>query len=508
MLATAPGPAQENVRDRALMTTGSIHAKGLVYTPATVLAALIRARELSPVELVETVLRRIEASQPVLNAFITVTAETAMAEAREAEAAVARGDPLGPLHGVPFSVKDLIATRGVRTTMGSLIFENSVPDADAVAVARLKAAGGILVGKTTTPEFGHKPFTSAPLFGHTRNAWHAHRIAGGSSGGAGVAAAAGLATLNVGTDGGGSIRIPSAANGIVGFKATLGTVPGDTAPDGFGNLSYTGPMTRTVADAGLMLDVMAGPHPSDPHSMGRARRDLAAAAASPEGDLSGKRIAWRPLLGNEVIDSEVLAITEGVARSLEELGASVEEVSDEFVTPEPFWRVMNQSAWRVRLAPYVAEWGDRMTPSLLRSIAEAGEYTSDVLQEAIYKRTALYREVQGWFSEYDLVLTPTLARTALPSDRDLYDPVEIEGREVGIVRQTWYPYTHPFNLTGNPAITLPAGFARDGLPVAIQIVGRYGADDEVLRAAALLEQLRPWAEKTPDLPELDGQEST
>lgn len=473
------------------------------YTSASELAEQIRSRQISPIEVIEAALRRIDTLQPTLNAFITVARDQAMDDARKAEGAIARGDDLGPLHGVPFSVKDLVNTRGVRTTMGSLIFEHNVPERDAIAVARLRAAGAIMIGKTTTPEFGHKPFTRAPLFGDTPNAWDRDRIAGGSSGGAAVAAAAGLAPLNVGTDGGGSIRIPAAANGIVGLKATLGTIPHDAAPDSFGANIYVGPMTRTVTDTALMLQAMAGPHPSDAHSLGRRRQDYVKAANAP-GDLEGKKIAWRPLLGNDVIDSEVLAITHGAARAFEEVGATLIEVDDGFVTPEPFWRVLSQAAWRSRFGGYVDEWGDRMTPTFLRSITEASDYSADELQKAIYQRTELFREVQGWFDEFDLVMTPTLSRTALESDMDLCDPVVIGGREVGIIRQNWYPYTHPFNLTGHPAITLPAGFAGDGLPVALQIVGRYADDAAVIRAAALFEQLRPWADRTPDLPDLVG----
>jgi len=473
------------------------------YTSASELAEQIRSRQISPIEVIEAALRRIDTLQPTLNAFITVARDQAMDDARKAEGAIARGDDLGPLHGVPFSVKDLVNTRGVRTTMGSLIFEHNVPERDAIAVARLRAAGAIMIGKTTTPEFGHKPFTRAPLFGDTPNAWDRDRIAGGSSGGAAVAAAAGLAPLNVGTDGGGSIRIPAAANGIVGLKATLGTIPHDAAPDSFGANIYVGPMTRTVTDTALMLQAMAGPHPSDAHSLGRRRQDYVKAANAP-GDLEGKKIAWRPLLGNDVVDSEVLAITHGAARAFEEVGATLIEVDDGFVTPEPFWRVLSQAAWRSRFGGYVDEWGDRMTPTFLRSITEASDYSADELQKAIYQRTELFREVQGWFDEFDLVMTPTLSRTALESDMDLCDPVVIGGREVGIIRQNWYPYTHPFNLTGHPAITLPAGFAGDGLPVALQIVGRYADDAAVIRAAALFEQLRPWADRTPDLPDLVG----
>ena len=231
-----------------------------------------------------------------------------------------RGEGLGPLFGVPFSVKDLVNTAGVRTTFGSVAFADNVPSADSVAVARLKRAGAILIGKTTTPEFGHKPFTEAPLFGRTANAWDQSRTSGGSSGGAAVAVAAGLGPLAIGTDGGGSGRIPAACNGVVAFKQTLGLVPHDLTPDGFGNQSYIMPITRTVMDSALMLQAMAGPDPSDPHSLGLPAADFVAAARS-EGDLKGLRIAWRPYLGNRKVAREVMALCEAAVAELGELGA-------------------------------------------------------------------------------------------------------------------------------------------------------------------------------------------
>src|ERR1043166_5659274 len=274
------------------------------YTSAAELAALIARRAVSPVEAVDVVLDRIEKTQPTLNAFITVCAEEARAAAKKAEAAVMRGDALGALHGVPFAVKDLVNTAGVRTTFGSWALADNVPSADSPAVARLKAAAAILVGKTTTPEFGHKCFTEAPLFGRTANPWNLSRTPGGSSGGAAAAVAAGLAPMGSGTDGGGSSRIPAACCAIVGFKQTLGLVPHDLTPDGFGNQSHITPMTRTVMDSALMLQAMAGPDRRDPHSLGLAVPDFVA-AARPDGDLKGMRIAWRPLLGNNLLARDV-----------------------------------------------------------------------------------------------------------------------------------------------------------------------------------------------------------
>jgi aspartyl-tRNA(Asn)/glutamyl-tRNA(Gln) amidotransferase subunit A len=265
----------------------TMDATELCFTPATRLAQMIRAKEVSAVEVTSAVLDRIEALEPHLNAMLTVSADLARHEARRAEQAVMTGEALGPLHGVPVTVKDLLNTAGVKTTFGSHAFADNVAQADCVAIARLRRAGAVLIGKTTTPEFGHKPLTEAPLFGRTVNPWNTGRTVGGSSGGAGAAAAAGYGPLHVGTDGGGSIRIPSACCGIVGMKATLGLVPHDQAPEAFANLSYIGPMTRSVADAALMLDVMAGPHAADPHSLGRETPDLGAAVASADIQASG-----------------------------------------------------------------------------------------------------------------------------------------------------------------------------------------------------------------------------
>ena len=261
----------------------------LAYTSAAELAGLIRGRAVSPVEVMRATLDRIERSQPVLNAFITIAADAAMDAARAAEAAVMRGAALGPLHGVPVAVKDLIPTANIRTTWGSLIFKDHIPEHDAVAVARLKQAGAIVVGKTTTPEFGQQCLTQAPLFGRTRNAWRADRSSGGSSGGSAVAVAAGLVPIAVATDGGGSTRIPAACNGVVGFKQGLGVVPQEYAQDGFGNISYITPMTRTVLDTALMLDAMAGTDLRDPLTTGRPKADFVAAARG--GDL--KELAHR-----------------------------------------------------------------------------------------------------------------------------------------------------------------------------------------------------------------------
>jgi aspartyl-tRNA(Asn)/glutamyl-tRNA(Gln) amidotransferase subunit A len=473
----------------------------LAFTSAAELAALIARRAVSPIELVDGVLDRIERSQPALNAFITVCADEARAAAREAEAAVMLGETLRPLHGVPFAVKDLVNTAGVRTTFGSVALAENVPAADSPAVARLKAAGAILVGKTTTPEFGHKCFTEAPLFGRTANPWDLGRTCGGSSGGAATAVAAGLTPIGIGTDGGGSSRIPAACCGIVGFKQTLGLVPHDLTPDGFGNQSHITPMTRTIADTALMLQAMAGPHPSDPHALGLTVPDFVGAARL-EGDLKGVRIAWRPLLGNTMLAREVREACERALAAFAELGAIVEPVNDDFASTEPIWLILTQSFWNARFRRYVAQFGNRMSETLLRQMDNGAGHSAVALQEAMFERTRAFREIQGWFGPHDIVATPTLSRTALAIDHDFFAPIEIDGDVADTVRKAWYPYTLPFNLSGNPAVTLPCGFGMDGLPIALQLVGPHLADARLIRAAALFEQARPWAAECPNVPGL------
>jgi aspartyl-tRNA(Asn)/glutamyl-tRNA(Gln) amidotransferase subunit A len=468
----------------------------LAFIPAAELAAMIRNREISPLEVAAATLARIEESQPVLNAFITVASEPAMAAAREAERAVMRGDRLGPLHGVPLAVKDLVPTSGIRTTWGSRIFKDHVPDADAVVVARLKRAGAIVVGKTTTPEFGQQCLTEAPLFGRTRNAWRADRSAGGSSGGSAAAVAAGLVPIAVATDGGGSTRIPAACNGVVGFKQGLGVVPQEAAQDGFGNISYVTPMTRTVLDTALMLDVMAGSDARDPLTVARDKPDFIAAARS-EGSLAGLRIGWRPRLGNTAVAREVLAACETALQALAGLGADIVELTAPFENPERIWFVVNGAYRMAQFGHHLERHRDIMCPTFVRQMDRIARCSAAELYDAIFERTRLYRQVQSWFADCDIVAMPTLSRAAVPIDQDFFGPIEIDGAPVENIRAAWYPYTMPFNLTGNPATSLPAGFDSAGLPLAIQLVAAVGADAALLRVAAAFERARPWAHFRP-----------
>jgi aspartyl-tRNA(Asn)/glutamyl-tRNA(Gln) amidotransferase subunit A len=470
----------------------------VAFLSAAELAAMIRERRLSPVELMQATLARIDALQPVLNAFITLVPESAMAAARKAEAAVMRGEELPPLHGLPLAVKDLVPTAGIRTTWGSMIFRDHVPDQDAVAVARLKRAGAIVVGKTTTPEFGQQPLTEAPLFGRTRNAWHAGRTSGGSSGGTAVAVAAGMTPLAVATDGGGSTRIPAACNGLVGFKQGLGVVPQEYAQDGFGNISYVTPTTRTVMDTALMLDAMAGPEPADPLSVGRPQPGYAAGIAG-AGSLKGLRIGWRARLGNEHLAASVLDACGRAVATLASLGAQTFEHDAPFENPEAVWFVNNGAYRMAQFGHHLARHRDIMCPTFVRQMDRIQATSAAELYAAIFARTRLYRQVQSWFEDCDIVAMPTLSRPALPIDQDFFGPIEIDGTAVPNLRAAWYPYTMPFNLSGNPAVSLPCGFDADGLPLAIQLVGRCGEDLRLLRVAAAFEAAMPWSGRRPEL---------
>jgi aspartyl-tRNA(Asn)/glutamyl-tRNA(Gln) amidotransferase subunit A len=472
------------------------------YASAAELAALIRSKQASATEVMRATLARAEKANAALNCFITICADEALRDAALADAAVAGGKTLGPLHGVPFHVKDLVNTKGVRTTFASAMYENNVPAVDSVSVARLKQAGAILMAKTTTPEFGHMPYTEAPLFGRTRNAWSADRTSGGSSGGAAVALAAGICPIGIGTDAGGSTRIPAAANGVVGFKQSAGVVPHDMAPDVFANFSSINPMARTVLDTALMLEAMAGEHPSDPYSYGAPATGFVAAAKA-EGSLAGLRIAWRPLMANTVIDAEVLDITERAAMALGTLGAIVEPMDDDLEPVEPIWFAYASAIWNARFRDLLPQWGNRLSPTLMRQMELGKDTTGEAVGRALLGRTRLFQKVQSWFDRYDIIVTPTLARTAIPIEERLFESIEIEGTKAGTVRKAWYPYTHPFNLTGHPAISLPCGFHSDGLPVGIQFVGRRSEDARVLNVAALFEKAWPWSGRRPHIDGLD-----
>jgi aspartyl-tRNA(Asn)/glutamyl-tRNA(Gln) amidotransferase subunit A len=461
-------------------------SEDLCFLSAVELRARIIRREVSPVEITRAVLGHAERLQGELNCFITLCGDEALAHAQAAERKVMAGEPLGLLHGIPFTVKDIVNTRGVRTTFGAVPYRDNVPDQDAVAVARLHAQGAILIGKTTTPEFGSKCLTDSPLFGRTRNAWSATRSSGGSSGGAAVAVASGIAPLAVATDGGGSTRIPAACNGVVGLKQSNGVIPHSQVQDAFGNQTYVTPTTRTVADTALMMQAMAGEDASDPWSIGVPVSDFVD-RATPRGDLRGRRILYSLSPPGRPVASNVADSFRASLDRLASLGAELEEFTGEGFDVEPIWRAINHTIWRTRFSVLAAEHKDALSETFLRQLALAANISGVEFQQAMFERTALFRRVQSLLARADMLAMPTLTRTALPIDQDLFGTIEIDGRRFDNLRPHWFPWTMPFNMTGHPAVSLPCGFGRDGLPIGIQLVGRFRADAELLRVSALFE---------------------
>lgn len=465
----------------------------LCYLSAVELARMIRNREVSPVEVIEAFIGRIEAIDPRLNAFCTRCFDTAAAEAKKAEQSVMESRPLGLLHGVPFSVKDLIYTKGVRTMRGSKIYEYFVPAEDAPSVERLKRAGGILIGKTTTPEFGFKGMTDSPATGVTRNPWNLELTPGGSSGGAAAQVAAGLTPLAIGTDGGGSIRNPASFTGIYGLKPTYGRVPVYPA-SALDALSHAGPMTRSVGDAALMLAVMAGPCDADFLSLEGAPEDYPGRLH--EG-IRGLRVAWSPTLGFvSTVEQEVATITSDAARAFEGLGCHVEEVTetgleDTLSIHAPLWL----GGLAGMLGDYLPEWEERMDPLLVSWVKIGMEISAADFVRAQIKRHELRDKLRKLFDRYDLIVTPTLPVTAFRAGVSAQ-----EGLKGSVVDyQNWSPFSAIYNLTHVPAASVPAGFTREGLPVGLQIAGRRFADLTVLQASAAFESVLPWAEKKPAL---------
>jgi len=462
----------------------------LCFLTATELARRIAARELSPVEVVDAVLARAETVEPALNLFALPLFDAAREVARAAEAAVMSGAALGPLHGVPITVKDNVAIGGLRLTNGSAAFMDFVAPEDAPVVAKVKAAGAIIIGKTNLPEFAHKVLTDSPAFGITRSPWSFDHTPGGSSGGASAALAAGVAPLAIGTDGGGSIRCPASCAGLVGLKPTLGRIAQE-APDAFACYFFVGPMARRAQDASLLLSVMAaGKLAGDPYAIG-APPPPAAALDVPE-TAAGLRIGWIEHFGRYRTDPEVARLTAAAVRGLEAQGASVEDLYDPcFNDLFDVYTVIASSAHAARYGGLVEHWSERMTPSMLDSIAKGTRWSAVELVRASDQRTRLFRSMQGLFERFDIIATPTMITPPKPLDAGGSIATEMYAE--------WAAPLYPFNLTGHPALSAPAGFTTGGLPVGLQLIGPWFAEEQLLRLAALLETISPWHERRPPI---------
>ncbi len=460
----------------------------LCYLSALELRTLYQKREVSPVEVTEAVLSRIDRLNPSINAFITVTRELALKQARAAEGAYAKKECPPLLAGIPASLKDLTPTKGIRTTRGSLVYKDWVPDFDAPIVERLYAAGGVMLGKTNTPEMGWKGDSGNRIAGPTHNPWKLGRTAGGSSGGAAAAVASGLGPLAQGTDGAGSIRIPASFCGLYGLKPSWGLIPQYPASV-VELLSHIGPITRTVRDAALMLTAMAGADPRDRLSL-PVQTDFLSAM---EGSIAGLRVAWSPDLGYAAIDSEVREIAAAAAQRFGELGCHVEEAHPEVQDPWDFVNLIWASAFAGIYLHNLNEVRDLIDPGLLAVMEQGQRFSAAELASAYTQRNDYYHNWRVFMQSYDLMLTPTLPVTAFTAGDD--HPAQIDGRPTTYLG--WTAFTYPFDITGQPAATLPCGFASNRLPVGLHIVGRWRDDITVLRASAAFEALAPWADVRP-----------
>ncbi len=452
------------------------------YLSASALRDAYRQRVLSPVEVVQALFARLDTLQPRINAFSIVDHDGAITAARASQERWRRGTPKGPLDGVPVTIKDLVLMRGLPTLRGSHLVDPSQDwSEDAPATARLREAGAVILGKTTTPEFGWKALGDSPLTGITRNPWDLSRTPGGSSAGAAAACAAGIAPLHVGSDGAGSIRIPAAFSGVFGLKPSFGRVPAHP-PSAMGQLSHTGPIARSVADAALMLNVLAQPDHRDPHTLPPARSDYLDGI---EAGVHGWRIAFSPDLGYARVDPEIAAAAAAAARQFERLGAAVEEVGAIFPSPREALFTLWAAGAAKLLAGLPAERRALADPGLVATAA-AGERISAVdYLGADFVRHELGRRMAELHRTYDLLLTPTMPVPALPVGQDLNDPAH-ERHWID-----WSPFTYPFNMTRQPAASIMCGLTSGGLPIGLQIVGPLYADDRVLRAARAFEATQP-----------------
>ena len=448
----------------------------IAYLSADETSQLIAAGQLSPVEITQALLDRITELNPRLNAFLTVTPERALADARSAEDRARRGARIGPLDGVPHSIKDSDATTGIRTTHGSMFTRHLVPDRDSVVVERMRATGSPLLGKTNMPQVGHKDMTDNLLGSPARNPWDLSRTPGGSSGGAAAAVAAGLGALATGSDGAGSIRIPSAFTGLVGVKPSHGLIPLWPTWD---PLTVKGPITRTVMDAALLLDALAGPDRRDRSSIDAPPPDFVAATRR---TVSGLRVAWSPDFGHVRVAPDVADACSRAALRFADLGCEVTEVP---IGWGPLAAEIVKPMWAAPLAEFfdarAKEHPEWVEPSLRHFIREGQQGSAIDYERALSRRVELYDQLRCLFDEYDLLLSPTMPDTAWPADREPDTPLFAR-----------LGFTFPFNLTGLPAVSVPCGLDRSGRPIGLQIATGWHRDDLALAAAARFEEANPW----------------
>ena len=471
-------------------------SSALAFTPAYELAKRIRQKEVSPVEVVDCYLGRIAELNPRLNAFLTVAADQARRDAALAEKAVMDGKPLPPLHGVPVAIKDLELTKGLRTTMGSLVYTEFIPDEDSLQVSRLRQAGAIILGKTNTPEFGLLGQTRNLLGEDGRNPWNIERTCGGSSGGSAAAVAAGLTPIATGTDSAGSINNPSNLCGVVGMKPTLGRVP-SWPLDGPRLFSHNGPITRAVRDTALMLQVTSGRDARDPMSL----REPPARYYDDFQELvqlgvKGLRMAWSPDLGFAQVDPEVGSITAKAASAFEAWGSTVEEANLELGNPFDWFDSLGMCDVYQDLGHLLADHAKDLFPGTVEELEKVRSLTAGEYSRGMANLWEFRSRMADFFDRYDLLITPANPVTAYPVRNP---PKTIGGKLASPHWSTFAVFRVPWNITGYPTATFPCGWSKEGLPVGLLVTSRWGREDLILRAAAIFETAHPWRDRIPPI---------
>ena len=465
---------------------------------AVELKSLIVQRQVSPVDIVTRSIERMHEVEPVLNNFVTMTEDLAIEAAREAERKLMAGEPLGLLHGLPISIKDLIAVKDVRFTLGSQATESNVATLDAPSVERVKHEGAAIIGKTTTSEFGCKPVGDSPVTGITRNPWNLDKTPGGSSCGAVASVATGVTPFALGTDGGGSVRIPSFFTGLFAIKAQFSRVPifpTSATP----TLAHVGPIGRTVRDVALLLQAIAGFDRRDPFSVAGEVPDFLAACERP---IEGMRIAWSPTLGYAEPQAEVVEICARAVRVFEELGCQVdlvETVMDR--NPSDLWMAEFYAGVGTQLKDTLQHKAEILDPAVVDVLSGALDQTIEEYYAKVFARYEFREQMRAFMENYDLLATPTLPVPAF--DVGLNVPPQLPGANM----ISWVAYTYPFNLTGAPAASMPVGFTSEGLPIGLQLVSKTNGEEDIFRAAAVFEEARPWADKRPILPQVEAPRS-
>ncbi len=458
---------------------------------ATEIVRRIREREISAAEVMEAHLSRMEKLNPQVNAIVTLLPERAMEQARAADERRGRGETAGPLHGLPVAHKDLVPTEGVRTTYGSSVYKDHVPEADALIVERLRDAGAIMIGKTNTPEFGAGSQTFNKVFGATVNPYDTSKTCGGSSGGAAVALACGMLPIADGSDVGGSLRNPASFCNVVGMRPSVGRVPSWPGVAAWFPLATEGPMARTVGDVALMLSAMAGPDPRSPAALPEPG---AAFADPPERDFSGVRLAWSPDLGGLPVDARVTAVLEESLPVFEDLGCRIEAAEPDFSGADEIFTTWRAWYYELNYGHLLKDHRDELKDTVVWNIEAGQRLTGPQLGQAEKRRTELYHRMREFMETHEFLILPV--SQVPPFDVDQPYVTEINGVEMSNYIE-WMKSCYYITVTGLPAISVPCGFTPEGLPVGVQIVGRYRDDLGVLQLARAFERATRVGERRP-----------